>query len=71
MTPNAKHALLDTLIERMKLKNDARLADALEMDSGQISKIRHRKLPVGAVIQLRIHEASGMAFSEILELAAA
>ena len=40
--------LLDTLRERMKLKNDAALSRALEVAPPVISKIRHRTLPVGA-----------------------
>jgi hypothetical protein len=38
--------LLDTLIQRMQLKNDAELCRALEVQPPIISKIRHRKLNV-------------------------
>ena len=40
--------LLDTLRERMQLKNDAALSRLLEVAPPVISKIRHRALPVGA-----------------------
>jgi len=39
--------LLDTLIERLRLKNDAALSRALEVAPPVISKIRHGRLPVG------------------------
>jgi hypothetical protein len=35
--------LLDTLIQRMQLKNDAELCRVLEVQPPIISKIRHRK----------------------------
>jgi hypothetical protein len=50
--------LLDTLIGRLKLKNDAALSRVLEVAPPVISKIRHRHLPVGASILLRMHEVS-------------
>ena len=40
--------LLDALIEKLNLKNDAALSRALEVAPPVISKIRHRRLPVGA-----------------------
>ena len=46
--------LLDTLIEKMHLKNDAELCRVLEVQPPIISKIRHRKLAVGATILLRM-----------------
>lgn len=68
---NVAHPLLDTLIERMALPNDAGLARAMEVPRPQISNIRHGRLKVGATLLLRMHEASGMAFSEMRTLAAA
>jgi hypothetical protein len=38
--------LLDGIIARLRLKNDAALARALEVAPPLISKIRHRRLPV-------------------------
>jgi plasmid maintenance system antidote protein VapI len=60
--------LLDTLIERMHLKNDAELCRALEVQPPIISKIRHRKLNVGATILLRMHEKSNIPIRELKEL---
>lgn len=62
--------LLDTLIEKMKLKNDAELCRVLEVQPPIISKIRHRKLAVGATILLRMHEKSDISIKELKELTA-
>jgi hypothetical protein len=60
--------LLDTLIERMHLKNDAELCRVLEVQPPIISKIRHGKLNVGATIPLRMHEKSNIPIRELKEL---
>jgi hypothetical protein len=62
--------LLDTLITRMQLKNDAELCRVLEVQPPIISKIRHRKLNVGATILLRMHEKSNIPIRELKELTA-
>lgn len=62
--------LLDTLIEKMGLKNDAELCRVLEVQPPIISKIRHRKLAVGATILLRMHEKSDLSIRELKELTA-
>jgi plasmid maintenance system antidote protein VapI len=63
--------LLDTLIEKMNLKNDAELCRVLEVQPPIISKIRHRKLAVGATILLRMHEKSDISIRELKELSTA
>jgi len=60
--------LLDTLRERMKLKNDAALSRALEVAPPVISKIRHRTLPVGASLLIRMHEVTQMSIRELRDL---
>jgi len=60
--------LLDTLIDKMKLKNDAQLCRALNVAPPLISKIRHRRLPVGGALLIRMHEACGMTIAELREL---
>lgn len=60
--------LLDTLIERLKLKNDAALSRVLEVAPPVISKIRHQRLPVGASILLRMHEVSLIPVRELRDL---
>ncbi len=60
--------LLDTLREKMKLKNDAALSRALEVAPPVISKIRHRTLPVGASLLIRMHEVTEMSIRELRDL---
>jgi len=60
--------LLDSLIEKLQLKNDAALSRALEVAPPVISKIRHRRLPVGASILIRMHEVSDLSVSDLRDL---
>lgn len=60
--------LLDTLRDRMKLKNDAALSRALEVAPPVISKIRHRTLPVGASLLIRMHEVTEMSIRDLRDL---
>jgi len=60
--------LLDTLRERMNLKNDAALSRALEVAPPVISKIRHRSLPVGASLLIRMHEVTQMSIRDLRDL---
>lgn len=60
--------LLDTLRERMKLKNDAALSRVLEVAPPVISKIRHRSLPVGASLLIRMHEVTQMSIRDLRDL---
>ena len=60
--------LLDTLIENLRLKNDAALSRALEVAPPVISKIRHNTLPIGATILLRMHEISDFSIRELRAL---
>src|SRR3954470_13797535 len=60
--------LLDHLIERLHLKNDAALSRLLEVAPPVISKIRHRRLPVGASLLIRMHEATDMSIRELRDL---
>ena len=60
--------LLDSLIEKLHLKNDAALSRALEVAPPVISKIRHRTLPVGASLLIRMHEVTDLSIRELREL---
>lgn len=60
--------LLDTLISKLNLKNDAALSRLLEVAPPIISKIRHRRLPVGASLLICIHEVSGISIMELRNL---
>ena len=60
--------LLDSLLKKLELKNDAALSRVLEVAPPVISKIRHRRLPVGASILIRMHEVSNLSVGELREL---
>ena len=60
--------LLDTLIDKLHLKNDAALSRALEVAPPVISKIRHGRLPVGASLLIRMHEVSDLSIRELRTL---
>src|SRR3990167_3657791 len=57
--------LLDTLMDKLSLKNDAALSRALEVAPPVISKIRHRRLPVGASLLIRMHEISDLTIKDL------
>lgn len=60
--------LLDTVINQLRLKNDAALCRALEIAPPVVSKIRHRRLPVGASLLIRLREVTGMNIGELRSL---
>ncbi|WP_420476469.1 hypothetical protein [Noviherbaspirillum sp. ST9] len=60
--------LLESLIEKLNLKNDAALSRALEVAPPLISKIRHRRLPVGASLLIRMHEVSQLSIRDLRHL---
>jgi hypothetical protein len=64
---NPNH-LLDSLIERLQLKNDAALSRVLEVAPPVISKIRHHRLPVGASLLIRMHEVSDLSIQDLRAL---
>jgi hypothetical protein len=57
--------LLDTIIKLLHLKNDAALSHALEVGPPVVSKIRHRRLPVGASLLIRMHEISDISIKDL------
>ena len=63
------HKLLDTIIAEFKLKNDAALCKLLELDKGQISKLRNGKLQVNSTHILYIHDVTGWEIKRIKQLA--
>ena len=60
--------LLDALIERNALKNDAALCRVLKITPPLISKIRNGKLGVSADVLIRMHDAFEMPISELRRL---
>lgn len=57
--------LFDSLLKRMQLKNDAALSRKLHVAPPVISKIRSRKLPLGASLLIRIHEETSLSIEEL------
>lgn len=71
MSTNASYnpnRLLDILLGKMQLKNDAALARMLEVAPPVISKIRHHRLPVGASLLIRMYEVTGMSIRDLRDL---
>lgn len=60
--------VLDAIIAKLRLKNDAALSRVLEVAPPVISKIRHNTLPIGATLLLRMHEESEFTIRELREL---
>jgi hypothetical protein len=60
--------LLGALLQKLNLKNDAALSRALEVAPPVISKIRHRRLPVGASLLIRMHEVCDLSIKDLREL---
>ncbi|MFK3738409.1 hypothetical protein [Massilia sp. TN1-12] len=60
--------VLDAIIKKLSLKNDAALSRVLEVAPPVISKIRHNTLPIGATILLRMHEVSDFSIRELRAL---
>jgi hypothetical protein len=58
--PGDPNILLDALIEKLKLKNDAALSRLLEVAPPVISKLRHGALPIGPTMLIRMHEVSDL-----------
>lgn len=65
MTQNNAAGLLDALKAKLGLKNDAALANALEIAPPVVSKIRSHRLPFGPTLILRMVENNIMTLPEI------
>lgn len=59
---------IDQLAARLRAKNDAALCRMLGVEPPLVSKIRHRRLAVGAGLLIRAHEVTGMAIAELRQL---
>lgn len=60
--------LLDVIIEKLSLKNDAALAKALDVTPPVISRIRHEKIAIGATLLIAMHEETGLSVRELRDL---
>ena len=54
--------------EQLGAKNDKELADMLGVARPTLSKLRHRKISVGAALLLAIHDTSGLSIKELKRL---
>lgn len=60
--------LFDAIIKQLNLRNDAALSRLLNVAPPVISKIRHRKLTVGASLLIRMNEITGWSIKELRAL---
>lgn len=60
--------MIDFVIRKMRLKNDAALCRELDITPPVISKIRAGTINLGPVILLRLHEFTGMPTKELKAL---
>jgi len=60
-----QHDLLDILKDELDLKNDAALAEELDIPPPVLSKIRHGKLAINATHILKIYDATGWSIEKI------
>ena len=65
-----ENVLLDTIIDKYMLKNDAALARLLGISPVVLSKIRNGHKRIGPTIILAVHETTDMPVSKIKELIA-
>lgn len=65
------HCLLDHVLRRQRLKNDAELSRRLLLAPSSISKIRRGRCGVSAEVMLRVHEAFDIPIAELKQLEAA
>lgn len=69
MVRNIKHhAVLDAVIRKFGLRNDAHLCKVLGLRPPHVSKVRHGKIESSPDMALAIHEVFGMSFKEMREL---
>jgi hypothetical protein len=60
--------LLNALLDRLQLKEDAELAKKLKMDKALLGKIRDRQLQISGSILMLIQEATGIAVPELRQM---
>lgn len=60
--------LLNSLMDRMHLKEDAELAKRLRMDKRLLGQIRERRLQISGSMLMQMQEASGITIAELRRL---
>ncbi len=59
---------IDQLAVRLRAKNDAALCRMLGVEPPLVSKIRHKRLPIGAPLLIRVHEVTGLGIGDLRQL---
>lgn len=57
--------LLNAVMEKLNLKNDAALCRVLKVEPPLISKVRNKKTPIGALLLIRMHEVSNLSIRDL------
>lgn len=60
--------LFDAVMEKLDVPSDAAGARALDTAASVISKMRHKRIPVGAAMILRIYDVTGLSIEKIRQL---
>lgn len=60
--------LVDALISHLNVKNDAALARVLDVLPPVVSNFRHNRIPLGASLLIRMHDASQLSIAELRSL---
>jgi plasmid maintenance system antidote protein VapI len=68
MKPKQDHALLDAIITKFDLHNDAALSSFLGVAPPMISKLRSRSLSVTGDTVLRVYDRTGWSIETIRKL---
>ena len=68
MMPRTHHPVLDLLIQRFELRNDAHLADVLGFEASYLSRVRSRNIPRCPAFAIAVHEVFGLSFKQMREL---
>ena len=66
-TYNPNH-LIDEVMARLELKNDAGFAKALKVEAPIIEKVRSSSLPLGGYLLMRLRELTGMSVTDLQDL---
>jgi hypothetical protein len=60
--------MIDSVMNKLQLKNDAAVARTLKVAPPIIAKVRNRNLPVGGYLLMRLGEVTGMSVRDIQAL---
>jgi hypothetical protein len=63
--PYDPEQLLNSLLDKMHLREDAELAKKLRMDKRLLSKIRERRLQISGSMLMLMQEATGITIAEL------